>query len=97
MKNNKENEVETTETAEDTTAVKLHNSIPIKITNYLLDCYALVKYDKAYHEVRAEVNNDIRTISKTHDTTKVKDVRLYLTLELLPKDKKEAVLKNIST
>lgn len=29
MKNNKENEVETTETAEDTTAVKLHNSIPI--------------------------------------------------------------------
>ncbi len=75
------------------TSILLQNKVSTKIDTYLLDSYALKKYKKLYSEVKLQVNQDIKNLSKDHNTVTLKDIRYLITLELLTKEQK-SILSN---
>ncbi len=75
----------------ETATVKLHK-LPIKLPIYLLDSYSRKAYGKDYQENKKQVSIDVRELSKLHNTTRAQDIRLLLTLALLPEGEKTSML-----
>lgn len=73
-------------------SIKLSGNISIKLEEDLLDIYAVKKFDTPYASAKKKVNSDLQKLSREYNTTAVKDIRFLIMLNLLPKQKKEAIL-----
>lgn len=66
-------------------SVSLANRFNIKLDEFYLDAYALKKYKTTYEESKTKVNADIKKLSEDFKTIKVRDIKMLLISELLPR------------
>jgi hypothetical protein len=75
-------------------SIPLANRFNIKFDEFYLNAYSLKKYKTPYQDSKSKVNADIKKLSEQYKTVKMRDMKMLLLSELLPK-KENQMLKSL--